>query len=55
MSIQQENDIRDIKGIAAILESMAAGGNGVRYTGEALDMMAGKLIEIVKRCEESGV
>lgn len=49
-----EEDIRIIKGVAAMLEYIAAGSGGVvKYSDEAFGLLAGQLMEVIERNEES--
>ena len=47
-----EEDLRIIKGVAAILESMSGSKNDVNYTEEALSMLAEQLYEVIERNEK---
>lgn len=47
-----ENDITILKGVAAMLEYMACTKDDVRYTNEAMRMLAGQLMEVIERNEK---
>ena len=42
-----ENDLLIIKSVASILEYMAAGPQDVKYTGEALGVLSGLLMDVI--------
>lgn len=47
-----EEDIIIIKGVAAMLEHMACTKDDVKYTNEAMGMLAGQLMEVIERNEK---
>lgn len=47
-----EEDMVIIKGVAAMLEYMACTKDDVRYTNEAMKMLAGQLMEVIERNEK---
>ena len=51
-NIMNEEDLRIIKGGAAILESMSGSKNDVNYTEEALSVLAEQLYEVIERNEK---
>lgn len=42
-----ENDLLIIKSVASILEYMATGLQDVKYTGEALGVLSGLLMDVI--------
>lgn len=48
----KEDELRTIKAVAAILQYMATGPVDVKYTEEALSMLSGLLMNLVKGKEQ---